>query len=629
MSHSRAEGGRTTLPKVQKSAASIGRTRQSDKTQSLPTLLASRQAPKRSEEAKEIAEASSMSRALRRELLEVLSNPDIRKIATKYYQAQLPKGQGRLGFRDLRHVLKALNQHLGLPVPTAVAAEQLFKRYDFNGDGDLSFDEFFELFVSSLRRVAFDRSVLLGREVFVTREPGKVWDIYHRVKTLGEGSFGSAHLGKHKRTKEERVIKVVEKSKARLPVEDIEKEIMVLRQVDHPHIIRLHEWYEGSSKIYLVMDAIKGGTLRDALLSFQSQEMPVEESWSRQVLQQVLQAMAYCHNMRIIHKDLKDENVMLLKADAEADAAPFVVIIDLGVSEMFSSSDPHGKLIGGTPMTMAPEVWDNNFGPKCDVWSAGCILFEMLTGSLPFAVRSMSAKDWQALHRYGPDWKKVKTSSLSRKLCQEMLTYADKSRPSMLQCLEHQWFAAEPEKLKALDAEELKHLQDFAKESALRRAVIMEVASKLPIERAERIAKVFERVDENHDGGISLEELQRLFVSMGLKDKALHAKAFETLDINGDGVLSFSEFAAGVLTVFSDLLEERFLELFRRHDLDSDGRLSRSELEVFLEKVLPLANRSVQQSPDPVIDSLVGNHDLVTFEELKDKLLPKRQARRK
>lgn len=138
-----------------------------------------------------------------------------------------------------------------------------------------------------------------------------------QVKTLGEGSFGSAHLGKHKRTKEERVIKVVEKSKARLPVEDIEKEIMVLRQVDHPHIIRLHEWYEGSSKIYLVMDAIKGGTLRDALLSFQSQEMPVEESWSRQVLQQVLQVMAYCHNMRIIHKDLKDENVMLLKADAE------------------------------------------------------------------------------------------------------------------------------------------------------------------------------------------------------------------------------------------------------------------------------------------------------------------------
>eukprot|EP00434_Breviolum_minutum_P024687 symbB.v1.2.021803.t1/scaffold1905.1/size96453/7 len=179
-SRSRAEGGsRTTLPKLQKSASvPVSRTRKIDNTQSLPRLLGAG-APQRHEESKDPVEAPaipavhSVSRAMRRELLEVLSNPDIRKIATKYYEAQLPKSKSRLGFRDLRQVLKALNQHLGLPVPTAVAAEQLFKRFDFNGDGDLSFEEFFELFVTSLRRVAFDRSVLLGREVFVTREPGK------------------------------------------------------------------------------------------------------------------------------------------------------------------------------------------------------------------------------------------------------------------------------------------------------------------------------------------------------------------------------------------------------------------------------------------------------------------------
>jgi len=345
-------------------------------------------------------------------------------------------------------------------------------------------------------------------------------------------------------------------------------------------------------------------------------------------MRQTLQAMAYCHGMRIIHKDLKDENVMLLKQSESAE--PFVVIIDLGVSEMFSSSDPHGKLMGGTPMTMAPEVWENNFGPKCDVWSAGCILFEMLAGNLPFAVRSMNPKDWQALHRYGPDWRKVKTSSLSRKLCQEMLTYSDRDRPSMLQCLQHKWFEAKEETLKALSVDQLQQLQEFANETAMKRAVIMEVASKLPIERAERIAKVFEKIDENHDGSISLPELQQLFSQMGLKDKALQAKAFQALDINGDGVLSFSEFAAGVLTVYSDLLEDRFLELFRRHDVNGDGMLSRAEFEVFMEKVLPLANRSVQQSPADTITRIFGHdEDLITFEEMRTQLLPASMQKKK
>ncbi|CAJ1404819.1 unnamed protein product [Effrenium voratum] len=640
MGHSQREGS-TSLPdlKLQKSASAPS-VRSSQASQ-LPRLLGKEKSEKSVRDAKEkeprparperpaekaIPESEvDVNRKMRRELLEVLSNPSIRSIAAKYYQEV--SGKGRLGFRDLRTVLKALNKHLGLPLPATPVAEQLFKRFDFNGDGDLSFDEFFELFVTSLRRVAFDRSVLLGREVFVTQEPGKVWDVYQRVKTLGEGSFGSAHLGKHKRTKEERVVKVVMKSQAKLPVEDIEKEIMVLRQVDHPHIIRLHEWYEGSSKIYLVMDAIKGGTLREALLSFQREGQPVAEAWSRRVAQQVLQAMAYCHGMRIIHKDLKDENVMLLKGSELLE--PFVVIIDLGVSEMFSSSDPHGKCVGGTPMTMAPEVWDSNFGPKCDVWSVGCLLFEMLTGSLPFVARSMSRKDWQALHRLGPDWRKVKTSTLSRKMCQEMLTYSDRERPSMVQCLQHKWFAAQEDALGAVDVEQLKPLQDFAQETAMRRAVIMEVASKLPIERAERIAKVFEKLDENQDGGISLEEMQHMFNNMGLKDKALQSKAFQALDINGDGVLSFSEFAAGVLTVFHDLLEERFLELFRRYDLDCDGMLSRAELEGFLQKVLPLTSRSVQQSPGDAITKLFGKVEVISFEELRTQLLPSTLKKRK
>eukprot|EP00913_Durusdinium_trenchii_P021069 g19800.t1 len=148
------------------------------------------------------------------------------------------------------------------------------------------------------------------------------------------------------------------------------------------------------------------------------------------------------------------------------------------------------------------------------------------------------------------------------------------------------------------------------------------------------------------------------------QDKSLQTRAFQALDINGDGDLSFSEFAAGVLRVFTELLEdfgrddqpnspdapstpthkcycmwdvkhedwvhdlwrfgsllffctcqERFLELFRRYDLDSDGMLSRAELEKFVEKVLPLANRSVQQSPEAAISQLFGDQESISFED--------------
>lgn len=554
--------------------------------------------------------------------MEILSNPNIRNVAQKYYSQQVPDGRGRLGFTEMRHVLKALNQQVGVPLPTAAAAEQLFKRFDFNGDGDLAFDEFFELFVTALRRSAFDRSVLVGREVFVGMEPGKVWDQYHRVKTLGQGSFGAAHLGKHKRTGEERVIKAVEKSKAKLPVEDIEKEIMVMREMDHPHIIRLYEWYEGSSTIYLVIDALKGGTLRDALLDFAAQGQNVEEKWSRSVMQQVIEAMAYCHGMRVIHKDLKDENVMLLQKAADS-GEPYVVIIDLGVSEMFSASDPQGKLMGGTPMTMAPEVWGNSFGPKCDVWSAGCILYELLSGSLPFMARSMNPKDWQALHKYGPDWRKVQTSSNSRKLCQEMLTYSDRDRPTMVNCLKHAWFAAKATTLGVLPAEQLSRIQAFAQQSDVSRSLLQEIAAKLPLDKADRVVKVFKGLDWDKDGGMTFEEMKAAFAHVGLKDTALQEKTFRSLDMNKDGVLSFSEFSAGVLLCFQDLLEERFQELFKRFDTSGNGMMSRKEFAVFLEKVLPLTSSNVKTSPEDALKKLFPDgKDEISYEEMKAKLLP-------
>jgi len=560
---------------------------------------------------------------MRRKVLEALTQPDIKNIAVKLYEAQLPDRSGRLGFDELRHALRALNHRLGVPMPTQAVAEQLFRRFDVNSDGHLNFDEFFELFVASLRRFAFDRSMLLGRDVFVSKQTGKVWENFSCVKKLGAGSFGAAYLVRDKRSGDERVVKAAGKSHVKLPVEDVEREIMVMQQIDHPHIVRLYEWYEGSNSIYLVLDALKGGTLQEVILEhFQAQGRGLSEDWIRTVIRQSIEAMAYCHSKRIIHKDLKDENIMLLRKDPDY-SSPHAVIIDLGVSEMFGSSDPKGKMMAGTPTTMAPEVWIGTFGPKCDVWSLGCVLYELLAGDVPFCARSWDPKDWRALHKHGPNWDKVKTSKLSRDICRSMLMYTETDRPTMVACLDHKWFSAKADVLHTVQPQQLALLRKFGEETALKRALLFEIAARLPLHHAERIVKFFASLDENRDGSISKSELQSGFKKLGLKDEKLLEKIFTNLDVDGDGILSLNEFAAGVLLIFKDLLEDRFRAMFRKHDEDSDGTLNRRELKDFLANAIQLSTTQSKRNPAAVLDELLvdSNTGELSYEEVKAKLM--------
>lgn len=568
-----------------------------------------------------LAMASGTNHELRRKILEALTHPDVQSLAAKFYEAELPNRNGKLGIKELRRAFRALNDGLGVPLPTLQVAEQLFKRYDFDGDGCLSKDEFYELFVSCLRRFAFDRSTLLGREVFVAKERGKVWESYDCLSKLGTGSFAVAYLARHKRTGDERVIKAAAKSRVRLPVEDIEREIMVMMELDHPHVIRLYGWYEGSSSIYLVLDPLEGGTLRDAALQVvQGQTRGVPEEWIRKVMKQCTEAMSYCHSKRVIHKDLKDENVMLLKKDPDY-LQPHAVIIDLGVSEMFGIADHTGKMMAGTPATMAPEVWAGAFGPKCDVWSLGCILFELLAGDVPFFTRSLEAKDWRSLHKRGPNWTPLHNTKVGRDLCCEMLKFDERERPTMAACLRHAWYAEALKTPYVIPSEQFSRLEKFSRESALKRAIVFEIASRLPLQHSDRVVQFFKAIDENRDGQISRQELANGFRRFGLKDAKILDRTFEALDVDGDGFLSLNELSAGVLMMFTDLLEERFQALFRKYDRDSNGVLNESEIVEFMTAASLLVARK-GRSPEKMVQDVVRESGgSLSYEDARAKLL--------
>merc|ERR1719487_2001997 len=347
----------------------------------------------------------------------------------------------------------------------------------------------------------------------------------------------------------------------------------------------------------------------------------LKEEWIQRVIHQVVEAMAYVHSLRLIHKDLKDENIMLLKKNRNFDK-PFVVIIDLGVAEMFPLSDPRGNIVGGTPATMAPEVWMGSFGPKCDVWSVGCVLFELLAGSMPFMAMTLDPKEWCSKLRRGPDWRLVKTSEQGKDLCERMLTFTDTDRPSMKKCLEHEWFSCHAQTLQRVVAPtQFEELKRFCELTDLSRSMLLELAGRLPMERAEKIVQIFQAFDENRDGSIQKEELQKGFMRLGMKDQGLLENMFKALDVDQNGVLSFSEFAAGCLVMFKDLLEGRFRALFRRHDKDCDGMMTQDEVESFLSIAKKIAKREAHHRE--VISKLFpGDANKVSYEELRRAVLP-------
>lgn len=202
---------------------------------------------------------------------------------------------------------------------------------------------------------------------------------YELMDTLGRGNFGKVKRARHLQTEEMFAVKIVEKSVLHDNVSgnmDIRREMSILRALDHPNIIRLHEVMESKRRVYLVMDLASGGDFYDLLLTHGR----FNEDEARSFFAQLVSAITHCHAHGVFHRDLKPENLLL-------DAGGTLQVTDFGFGAM---KDREGTLLRtscGSPHYCAPEVWgsDNGYdGRKSDAFSVGVILYVLVVGGQPF-----------------------------------------------------------------------------------------------------------------------------------------------------------------------------------------------------------------------------------------------------
>lgn len=203
-----------------------------------------------------------------------------------------------------------------------------------------------------------------------------------------------------------------------------------------------------------------------------------------------------------------------------------------------------------------------------------------------------------------------------------MLTFQEAGRPTMAECLLHDWFKIGDHEMLSVSAEQFASLASFYRETAVKRALFFEIASRLPIECGQSVAEIFNEFDTDRNGIVSREELRSFFKRLGLHDQDLADRTFEALDVNQDGALSFSEMSSGVLIFFRDLVDERLRALFlERWDGKGDG-LNAEGLRAFFHGAAKLHSISGARSAQ-IMRQLEqeSQRRRIRFDEVRDLLL--------
>ncbi|NWW26430.1 DAPK3 kinase, partial [Falcunculus frontatus] len=259
-----------------------------------------------------------------------------------------------------------------------------------------------------------------------------VEDFYEMGEELGSGQFAIVRKCRERKTGLEYAAKFIKKrrlssSRRGVSREEIEREVDILREIQHPNIITLHDIFENKTDVVLILELVSGGELFDFLAEKES----LTEEEATQFLKQILDGVHYLHSKRIAHFDLKPENIMLLDKNVPN---PRIKLIDFGIAHKIEAGNEF-KNIFGTPEFVAPHLGLELF------WGVPTLSLLRLSGASPFlgetkqeTLTNISAVNYDFDEEYFSN-----TSELAKDFIRRLLVKDPKKRMTIAQSLEHPW----------------------------------------------------------------------------------------------------------------------------------------------------------------------------------------------
>lgn len=377
-----------------------------------------------------------------------------------------------------------------------------------------------------------------------TGNAGKsIKEIYHMDQfPIGQGAFAKVFKGHQLSDPNFKVaIKCIDKTYLKPDdLKVIDQEVLVLRELNHPNIVKYYDSIEDRFYLWIITEFWPGSTLGGYIKSSKR----IGEKRAASIVYQILKAVQYCHSKDISHRDMKPDNIMI-------DENMNVKLIDFGLSKLTSSSKL--KSVLGSPQYMSPEVSTGVYSNKCDIWPIGVMLYEMISGEVPFHgrwVTDIKAKiESKSLSFVNKIWSKISPEWID--LIQSMLKVNPDKRISAKKALKHKWFKKIPNDSAIYDTisstkniiELHEHPEGFSEVKKLR----LKEMEKLVDENSElvKIKTICEILDPNCNGTVTVDEMKRVIdkTQHKITDKHMN-KILNQWNYIIDGNINYIEFLA-------------------------------------------------------------------------------------
>eukprot|EP01071_Lankesteria_metandrocarpae_P004124 Lankesteria_metandrocarpae@DN3386_c0_g1_i3.p1 len=454
---------------------------------------------------------------------------------------------------------------------------------------------------------------------------GSFYKRYRIEAEIGYGTYGSVSRAVSLATRRRRAVKVLSKDNIK-NIPRIRNEISIMKNLDHPNVVKLHETFEDFEKIFICMDYCSGGELFDRIM----RAGHISEKESARLFWQMLIGISYLHSHGIIHRDLKPENFLF-----SCRGSNVLKIIDFGLSKDTNKSPMPCSTKAGTPYYVAPEVLNGKHGMECDLWSCGVILHMMLSGYPPFC----GENDQMVLKKVkqgkctldSPEWNGI--SNGAKDLVTRLLTVDPKLRCTVKEALSHPWMTANNVALytpvnrkdsTVLQCDSIPDMKEFRKHNVLRRAALTLCAANLPDKEKVALNAVFFSLDTDYTGVLYSEsnlngcKSSTTSTSSTTADGAaesVEASVDSSLSVVAKKDVSYTEFIAAAMDMTVVQRRSMLLGVFSVFDLEGNGSLSKSALVSILKAFHPTTLTTLQAVDMLLEDYDTDKKDAISFDE--------------